>query len=177
MRIISIDPGITGALCRMDGDDVEVRDCPTFDPKDAKRTIDAAQLADIIDAWTEGPPGTFSIVIEEVHAIPQIPGRSNIGTSQMFAMGRGYGIYIGIFAGLRVPYTSVRGAVWKKALHISADKEAARQRASQMMPRHAHLWARKKDHGRAEAALIGCYHSSKIGLLPPAPLQLKLVAP
>ena len=38
------------------------------------------------------------------------------------------------------------------------DKEAARQRALQLFPRQHALLARRKDHGRAEAALIVVSH-------------------
>jgi len=37
------------------------------------------------------------------------------------------------------------------------DKEAGRQRALQLFPAAHALLAHKKDHGRAEAALIACY--------------------
>jgi hypothetical protein len=46
-------------------------------------------------------------------------------------------------------------SVRKRQLHLPGkDKEAARQRALQLFPSQHALLARKKDHGRAEAALI-----------------------
>ena len=45
--------------------------------------------------------------------------------------------------------------MWKRKLHLPGkDKEAARQRALQLFPKHHSLFSRKKDHGRADAALI-----------------------
>ena len=46
---------------------------------------------------------------------------------------------------------------WKKALSLGQGKDAARARASQLLPAHAHYWQRVKDDGRAEAALIAVY--------------------
>ena len=49
----------------------------------------------------------------------------------------------------------VEASVWKRRLHLPGkDKEAARQKALQLFPSQHALLARKKDHGRAEAALI-----------------------
>jgi hypothetical protein len=47
----------------------------------------------------------------------------------------------------------IRG--WKRALRLrGGDKEGARQYALQLFPHAHHLLARKKNHQRAEAALI-----------------------
>jgi hypothetical protein len=53
----------------------------------------------------------------------------------------------------------VEAAVWKRKLRLSGkDKEAARQPALQLIPRQHALLARRKDHGRPEAALIVVAH-------------------
>jgi hypothetical protein len=39
------------------------------------------------------------------------------------------------------------------------NKDASRQKASMLFPKFAHLWARKKDDGRAEAVLLAHYGS------------------
>ena len=49
----------------------------------------------------------------------------------------------------------VEPTAWKKFHQLrGGDKESARQRALQLFPAAHALLARKKDHGRAEAALI-----------------------
>jgi hypothetical protein len=48
----------------------------------------------------------------------------------------------------------VSPAKWKKALGLSADKGASRRRAIELWPERAQWFARVKDDGRAEAALI-----------------------
>jgi len=51
--------------------------------------------------------------------------------------------------------TIIEPTAWKKAHHLrGGDKEGGRQRALQLFPSAHALLARKKDHGRAEAALI-----------------------
>jgi hypothetical protein len=54
-----------------------------------------------------------------------------------------------------IPLILVEASLWKRKLHLpGTDKEAARQKALQLFPSQHALLARKKDHGRAEAALI-----------------------
>jgi len=65
------------------------------------------------------------------------------------------GIWLGVMAALRMPYTPVRPVVWKKAFSLGKDKEASRLRAQQLFP--AADLRRKKDHGRAEALLLAWY--------------------
>jgi hypothetical protein len=44
---------------------------------------------------------------------------------------------------------------------VKGDKDVSRQRASALLPRHSGLWLRKKDDGRAEAALIAYYGAGR----------------
>jgi hypothetical protein len=61
----------------------------------------------------------------------------------------------------------VEPSAWKKYWHLPGkDKEAARQRALPLFPAAHTLLARKRDHGRAEAALLALYgfHNSRATL-------------
>jgi len=65
--------------------------------------------------------------------------------------------------------TIIEPSVWKKFHHLPGkDKEAARQRALQLFPGAHALFSRKKDHQRAEAALIAL--TPMPGVLPKAVL-------
>jgi crossover junction endodeoxyribonuclease RuvC len=81
-----------------------------------------------------------------------MPGQ---GVRSMFTCGLGLGVWLGVLAALKLPYTRVRSSVWKRALGLGKDKEQARLKAMQLFPtaslRH------KKDHGRAEALLLAWY--------------------
>jgi hypothetical protein len=86
------------------------------------------------------------VVIEEAQAMP------GQGTRSMFTIGLGMGVWLGILGALGLAHTRVRPVVWKQALKLGKDKEAARLRAMQLFPR-ADLRL-KKHHNRAEALLL-----------------------
>jgi crossover junction endodeoxyribonuclease RuvC len=72
----------------------------------------------------------------------------------------------GVAAGMRIPYSLVIPQTWKKALGVPADKNAARARACQLFPNMASKFARVKDDGRAEAALIALFgYRDLVGML------------
>jgi hypothetical protein len=65
------------------------------------------------------------------------------------------GIVEGVLAACGVPAVHIAPAAWKRAVGLSlASKDAARSEALRRWPGHAALFARVKDDGRAEAALI-----------------------
>jgi crossover junction endodeoxyribonuclease RuvC len=76
-----------------------------------------------------------------------------------FAFGRSRGIVEGVLAAAGIPATFIAPAAWKRAIGIQPGREgakdAARAEALRRWPSHASLFARVKDDGRAEAALIG----------------------
>jgi crossover junction endodeoxyribonuclease RuvC len=93
-------------------------------------------------------------------SVNAMPGQ---GVSSMFQMGRGFGQIEMAIAALGIPVTYVSPMKWKKEMGVPKDKDGARQRASQLMPQFAHNWDRKKDDGRAEAALIALYGFNQTG--------------
>jgi crossover junction endodeoxyribonuclease RuvC len=148
--ICGIDPGLSGALALIDGDDaVRVFDMPVLQLKRSGKTkneIDAHALARLFAAQPIG-----HAFVEQVGAMP------GQGVSGVFAFGKVYGVIIGILAALGVPMTLVPPRTWKTKLHVPSAKDAARFRASQLLPQAAHLWPLKKHDGRAEAALLALY--------------------
>jgi crossover junction endodeoxyribonuclease RuvC len=156
MKFIACDPGLGGALCyyepklgRMD-----VEPMPTFKvtqqgKKTNRQKIDEHALYDLIRKWAD--EGATHIYIEQVNGIP---GQS---APAAFNFGAGYGAIrmAAIACGLAVE--AVLPAEWKAVLHVPRDKKGARQRASQMIPTHRHLWAKAGDDGKAEAALLALY--------------------
>jgi crossover junction endodeoxyribonuclease RuvC len=95
--------------------------------------------------------GEIKALIEKVHAMP------GQGVSSMFSFGRAAGIVEGVLAGLSVPFELIPPATWIKSMRTFGGKDGSRQRAQELFPDYAHLFARKKDDGRAEAALLACY--------------------
>ena len=148
--ILGIDPGLSGALALLEVTGaLEVVDIPTL-TIGTKRHIDEYALARIIDDWSKR--------ISEVW-IEQVGTRPGEGAVGAFTFGKGYGVLRGICAANFLPMRDVTPAAWKRSLKITGDKDESRARASSHFPRHAGLWTRKKDDGRAEAALIALYGS------------------
>ena len=83
------------------------------------------------------------------------PGEGAVGA---FAFGRSRGVVEGVLAALSIPVTFLTPPTWKRLVGIPPGKEgakdAARSEAIRRWPEKAALFARVKDDGRAEAALI-----------------------
>lgn len=142
-RTLGIDPGASGALVLLEGDQIlGVNDMPTIMVK-GRAKVAAASVADVI---ANHQPD--QIVLEDVGAMP------GQGVSSMFSFGRGVGVLEGVIAALGYPLVMVRPAKWKRDAGVPADKDAARLMATRLWPDWAAYFARKKDDGRAEAALL-----------------------
>jgi crossover junction endodeoxyribonuclease RuvC len=153
--ILAIDPGATGALAFFDpaAGTLEVVDMPTVTVKRGaklKNEISPQMLAAIVSARNPA-----MAVLEKVGAMP------GQGVSSMFQFGRGVGIVEGVLAALHVPTDYVTPQAWQKALNARSGKDGNRQRAAELFPAYAHLFARKKDDGRADAALMAYWRATK----------------
>ena len=58
---------------------------------------------------------------------------------------------------LAIPLTRVSPLTWRKALQVPRGKDGSRLRASELLPAYAELWRRRRDDGRAEAALLALW--------------------
>jgi crossover junction endodeoxyribonuclease RuvC len=91
--------------------------------------------------------------------IEQVGVRPQEGAVGAFAFGRGFGIILGALAAAGIPVELITPQAWKKAVGLTATKDeakdASRSLAIQKWPSQAGLFARKKDNGRSDAALIG----------------------
>ena len=155
MRVIGIDPGLSGALAVVSGKPgalkVEaVHDLPTYAEKTStgkvRRHIDPVALAELIE--TIGP--VDRVQCERMIAPPGVSGMA------AFSMGATMATIGTVLKMARLSYRLVSPVVWKRALEAPADKESARQYAGRLFKDSAH-WQRKKDHNRAEAALIAAH--------------------
>jgi len=80
-----------------------------------------------------------------------------MGVRSAFNFGCGYGQLLGVLGALGVRHESVTPSTWKRWFKLSRDKEESRAKAIQLFPQRAELFKRRKDDGRAEAALIALY--------------------
>lgn len=147
MITIGVDPGLNGAIALINehGYLIDVYDMPV-----AGAAVSAQLLADA-ENWADHTTyGT--VVLEDVHAMPKQ------GVTSSFGFGRSKGVVEGVFAGARRPIVYVSPSTWKRDLRLGKDKGVCRQRAVELWPTKAALFARVKDDGRAEAALIAHWH-------------------
>ncbi len=160
MVIIGIDPGIYGAVAIVKGDTLRIYDTPFFEVKGAKskktgkektkRVYDEDGMAEILRPYILGVG--VHCFIEKVGPMPKE------GVVGAFSFGCGWGIWRGILAAHSIPRTFVVPQMWKKKMMEGiSDKDAARMRACQLFPQYTHLFAKKKDVDRADAALIAKY--------------------
>ena len=162
--VAGIDPGLSGALFFLDPADStigEAIDLPVHLLKRGgrnKREPDIASLAGILASRRPG-----HAFVEQVGAMPRQ------GVSSMFAFGKCYGAILGVLTALAIPITLVPAVRWKRALGVQKSKDAARARASQLMPAAASQWGRKRDDGRAEAALLALYGARQLHGSPAPP--------
>ena len=148
--ILGIDIGAAGALTWLSrsGKLIEVADMPILRDGPAKRaSVNAPLLADIIARW--------HVKTAFVEFVGARPGEGAVGA---FAFGRSRGVIEGVCGALGVSVSFISPAAWKRAVGIlpgrEGAKDAARAEAIRRWPDKAGLFARVKDDGRAEAALI-----------------------
>jgi hypothetical protein len=149
MIILAIDPGITGALAFYDTatTDLDVVDMPILDGDVNPHEIRAYIVTFLPDI----------AVIEHVHPHP------NEGVSSVWRFAAAYTTARIVVQMQNIPAILVSPAKWKRALGIrggALGKEEARRKAIEIFPIYAQRFSRKKDHGRAEAALLAVYARS-----------------
>ena len=151
--IVGIDPGLNGAIALYDAveNTFEVHDMPVVEVirgGKRKREVVAALVADIIAGR--------AIAEAYLERVGAMPGQ---GVTSMFSLGRSVGIIEGVLGAYEIPVTIVPPKTWQKALDVRDGKDGARERAMALFPKHADLFKRKKDDGRADATLIAFYGS------------------
>jgi len=155
MRIIGIDPGLSGGIAILDNSKViELFDMPVMpDGKKNKRQLNSALLAKMIKDNIKNLEDTV-MVVEQVNAMP------GQGVTSMFNFGQTFGAIKGICAALGLPIFLVRPAKWKKHFElINSSKDSSRTKAIEMYPSISEKLSKKKDVNKSDAILIGRYYS------------------
>jgi len=83
-----------------------------------------------------------------------MPGQ---GVTSMLSLGRSVGVIEGVVAAMGIPLTLVIPQRWQKDMLVRGGKDGSRERAMQLFPMQSELFKRKKDDGRADAALIAMW--------------------
>ena len=154
MKIIGIDPGLSGAIAILEDKKVfSVSDMPVMaEGKKNKRQLNSAQLVNIIRENTN-PKEDIAVVVEQVNAMP------GQGVTSMFNFGQTFGAIKGICAALSLPIFFVRPSKWKKHFNlINASKDSSRTKVIEMYPSLSSQLAKKKDVNKSDAVLIARYY-------------------
>ena len=149
MRILGCDPGLFGAVALYDTrtSELTIRDAPIARIKVGKSDNRAVYLDAAYAA-------IFRELAPDEVRIEKVGGLTGQSASASFNFGAGYGLLRGCAAMMAVPVEFVPPSLWKSRLRVPPGKDGSRARACALFPRYADLFARVKDDGRAEAALI-----------------------
>ena len=153
MRIIGIDPGLSGAVAILDDLKIfNMFDMPIMsEGKKNKNQLNSAELVNIIKSNILTNENT-SVIVEQVSAMP------GQGVTSMFNFGQTFGAIKGICASLNLPIFYVRQAKWKKHFDlINSSKDASRTKVIEMYPSISSRLSKKKDVNKADAILIARY--------------------
>lgn len=165
LRILGIDPGLSGGWALIDetGKLLDAGAFPTHTiKKNGKNStqLDGRKLAELIATilWVaDYHKPQVKAYVEAVSSRPRQAGQ--------FQFGVNVGLLHGILHAQSVPFDLVAPASWKGGFGIkrledetkSQKKTEAREIAAKLFAPQAHLFARVKDDGPAEAALIALY--------------------
>ena len=155
MRIIGIDPGLSGAIAVLDNNKVlKIYDMPVMaEGKKNKRQKNSAQLVNIIKENIENRE-EINVVVEQVNAMP------GQGVTSMFNFGQTFGAIKGVCAALNLPIFFIRPSKWKKYFElINSSKDSSRTKAIEMYPSIADQLSKKKDVNKSDAILIARFFS------------------
>jgi|TARA_B110001452_G_scaffold248363_1_gene235066 crossover junction endodeoxyribonuclease RuvC len=155
MKIIGIDPGLSGGIAILENNKVQrLYDMPVMsEGKKNKKQLNSAQLVKLIKDNIESQE-EVSVIVEQVNAMP------GQGVTSMFNFGQTFGAIKGICAALGLPIFFVRPSKWKKHFElINSSKDASRTKAIEMYPSLSDQLSKKKDVNKSDAILIARFYS------------------
>lgn len=158
MHFLGIDPGISGAIAFLNGKTHElvIHDIPVFANQKGRTVVNMPELCNLL---TPPEDGVTKAALEHVHAF------QGQGIASAFNFGTGYGAILMALAGHAIPTRDATPSQWKKHFKLAKKtgdtkaqfKKQSLSAATRLFPAYSSLFARQKDDGRAEAALIALY--------------------
>ena len=160
MLILSCDPGLTGAIsliCSQRGL-LECEDLPTSSNGQTTgkmlRWIDADALQAMLSRWStkhDFAAQSVHAAIERPIPMPTLPAQTVASQFDTFGV-------IRALVGGKVSFNAmhiVNPQVWKRVFGLKTDKDESIACALRLYPNAKQWIYRKRDHNRAESALIG----------------------
>lgn len=157
MIYVGIDPGLTGAMTLLHGESgiLECADIPTeangITSGKMLSWVNSKALQEMLCGWRERHDLAREHVlagIERPIAMPRLPAQTIASQFDTF------GVLRALIERWASETVFVNPMAWKKLYGIHADKEKARETIKRLYPQAQAHFARKKDHNRAESALI-----------------------
>ena len=155
MKIIGIDPGLSGAIAVMKNNKVlNIFEIPVMsEGKKNKRQLNSAQLVRLLKDNIKDEE-EVSVIVEQVNAMP------GQGVTSMVNFGQTCGAIKGICAALSLPIFFVRPSKWKKHFElINSSKDSSRTKAIERYPLLSSELSKKKDVNKSDAILIARFYS------------------
>lgn len=169
--IIGVDPGASGAISFLqpNGALFGIEDIPVDRiqvGKHSRSRVNIPRLWGLLQGLGNGT----AVFIEKPNYRPMmkrnpktgVPEPMQMGVAGAGAFGETYGSLLAalVIAGAQIH--EVAPGVWGRAIGLKGGKDDAIRLAGNLFPASAKLFARKMDHNRAEAALIGYYGAQKL---------------
>ena len=146
MRVLGVDPGLSGAFVILDGTDIAEHYVMPTKPYGKKRQVDCAAVTD----WIENKQ-------IDVAFLEQVNGFKG-GSASLFNFGRAFGMAEAVIEAVRIPVHLVLPQVWKRHHGLlKTDKDAARQYIQQIYPETTIFNSIGKGQAYADATLIALY--------------------
>jgi len=155
MKIIGIDPGLSGAIAILENNKVlNIFDIPVMsEGKKNKRQLNSALMVNLLKENINKEEEVV-VVVEQVNAMP------GQGVTSMFNFGQTFGAIKGICAALDLPIFLVRPSKWKKHFDlINSSKDSSRTKVIEMYPSLSSQLSKKKDVNKSDAILIARFHN------------------
>lgn len=151
MLIVGIDPGLSGAIAFLYGEQLlNVEDLPLVDVAHGNRTRKELSPALLHDMLVHTEIRIGKAILEEVNSF-------GMGRTSAFRFGENVGAIRAVLACCGIRTEMVTPGKWKKAFGLNKDKRVSREMAIRLWPDQSHYFARAKDDGRAEATLLAEY--------------------
>tara|TARA_B100000212_G_C27108918_1_gene419704 strand:+ start:90 stop:581 length:492 start_codon:yes stop_codon:yes gene_type:complete len=154
MKIVGIDPGLSGAIAILEDNKVlSLFDMPVMsEGKKNKKQLNSAQLVNILRENILNSED-IAVVVEQVNAMP------GQGVTSMFNFGQTFGAIKGVSAALNLPIFFVRPSKWKKHFElINSSKDSSRTKVIEMYPSLSSQLSKKKDVNKSDAVLIARFY-------------------
>lgn len=166
MIFIGVDPGVHGGLAFIDGElnTLAVYPMPIIGDKE----YDIQHIKNTLQLYAKNNPQNCFSTIEKQHCMP------GEGLPRTFKTGMGFGILLGLFAGLNIPHQVVAAKAWQnkifRGLPAKQDtKVSSAVIATRLFPNtnfRASERARTIADGMTDAACIAVFTQQTFGLKP-----------